>query len=43
METVVWATKNGDLDQVKEKLEDQVSVLRIPKKGEFIVNHLFVD
>lgn len=25
METLVWAVKNGDLDQVKEKLDDQVS------------------
>lgn len=25
METLVWAIKNGDLDQVKEKLEGQVS------------------
>lgn len=25
METVVWAVKNGDLDQVKEMLEDKVS------------------
>lgn len=25
METLVWAIKNGDLDQVKEKLDEQVS------------------